>query len=231
MKTKKSDQANLEKKRSVFFQLGLLFALGIAFVAFEWQVAPRISDVAWDDPYDGISTEPIVVRTYPETPPPPAPPQMSFELEIVDVEVLDTELPDFYLLEGGSNNLLPTDGFSQTAIIEEVEPEIFNPTLVEVPAMFNGKPAEEAFREYIGQNLRYPQIAIDNEISGKVFVQFVIDHKGNVVDIHVIRGADPSLDNEALRLIKATSGMWTPGKQRNIPVKVRYTFPITFKIQ
>ena len=83
----------------------------------------------------------------------------------------------------------------------------------------------------MGKNLRYPQIAIDNGVFGKVFVQFVIDQKGNVIDLQVVRSADPLLDNEALRLIKSTSGMWTPGKQREQPVKVRYTFPITFRLQ
>ena len=231
METKKSVRADLEKKRSMFFQTGLLLALGIAFVAFEWQVAPRLSDVDWESPVavDGIPIEIPITR--PPDLPPPAPPQPSFELEIVDNTIDLGDIPNIMIDVEEGRNLLPMDGFTQTSLIVEVEPEIFDPFVLEEQALFNGKPAEDAFRSYIGQNLTFPQIAIDNGIFGKVFVQFVIDQRGNVVDVQVVRGVDPSLDNEALRLIKSTSGMWTPGKQSGKPVKVRYTFPISFQLR
>jgi len=231
METKKTDRANLEKKRSVFFQLGLLIALGLAFVAFEWQVTPRISDVVWDPlPMDFV-TEDIPIATFTPDPPPPAPPQAGFILEIVDNNVVLEGFPEInFNIENGIN-ILPTVEFAPTVIVEEDEPEIFCVTCVEEQALFNGKPAEEAFRNYVSQNLTFPQIAIENGISGKVFIQFVVDPNGNAVDIQVVRGVDPLLDNEALRLIKSTSGMWTPGKQRGKPVKVRYTFPIIFQLK
>ena len=230
METKKSNHANLEKKRSMFFQVGLLLALGFAFVAFEWQSAIRISDVKWDTPVPIDVVSIVVPITHPELPP-PTPPQPSFDLEIVDNTVELGDMPDIIFDVEKGSNILPTDGFSTTDIIIEVEPEVFDVGSVEIAAKFNGKPAEDAFRQYIGQNLKYPQLAIDNGIDGKVFVQFVIDHRGNVVDMKVVRSADPSLEGEALRLIGSTSGMWTPGKQHGKPVKVRYTFPITFKLQ
>ncbi|MDR1156072.1 MAG: energy transducer TonB [Bacteroidales bacterium] len=228
METKKSDRVNLEKKRSMFFQVGLLLALGVTFVAFEWQVAPRLSDVAWDSPTPPVDDAVYMIRTFSE----PPPPQVSLDLTIVDYTIDVGDMPHIIFdAESGGENILPTGVFAQTEIVIEVEPEVFNPALVEVQPLFNGKPAEEAFRDYISQNLKYPQIAIDHGISGKVFVQFVVDTNGNTVDVQVVRSADASLDNEALRLIRKTSGMWTPGKQRNEPVKVRYTFPITFRLQ
>jgi len=150
------------------------------------------------------------------------------QLEIVpnDVDLGDIQIVIFIADDWGSNILTP---FKETVIETVVEDEIF--TIVEDMPTFKGKTAEEGFREYISQNLKYPQTAIDNGIFGKVFVQFVIDQKGNVIDLQVVRSADPLLDNEALRLIRSTSGMWTPGKQRKEPVKVRYTFPITFRLQ
>jgi protein TonB len=230
METKKSDRANLDKKRSMFFQAGLLLALGLAFAAFEWQVAPRISDVEWTT-VTSADTEWIMPSTTQPAVPPPAPHRPNFELEIVDESVDIGDLPDIIFNVETGSNILPTDGFSTTSLIDEVEPEIFDVGIVEERALFNGYPAEQAFRDYISQNLSYPQIAIDNGIFGKVFVQFVVDQKGNAVDVQVVRGVDPSLDNEALRLIKSTSGMWTPGRQRGNPVKVRYTFPISFRLQ
>ena len=230
MEKKKSDRANLEKKRGMFFQVGLLFALGLALVAFEWQVALRISDVQWDTVTPADVDEFLIARTFPENPPLPAPPHISFELEIVDNDVDIGHVPIFiFNADGEGYNILTTVNLTATAIDDEDEDIIFSP--IEAAALFNGKPAEDAFREYITQNLSYPQIAVDNGIFGKVFVQFVIDQKGNVIDLQIVRSADPLLDNEALRLIKSTSGMWTPGKQREKPVKVRYTFPIIFRLQ
>jgi len=230
METKKSDRANLEKNRSMFFQVGLLLALGLAFVAFEWQSAPRISDVIWEPVIMDVEITEIPITTTP-APPPPPPPQPAFELEIVDYAVDIGDLPDIIFNVDGGYNILPTDLFAQSSLFFEDEPDIFDVALVEEKALFNGKPVEEAFRNYVIQNLTFPQIAIENYISGKVFIQFVVDQNGNAVDVQVVRGVDPSLDNEALRLIKSTSGMWTPGKQRGKPVKVRYTFPIIFKLQ
>jgi len=231
METKKTDRANLEKKRSMFFQLGLLVALGLSFVAFEWQVTPRISDVVWDQfPIDFVSIDIPITFTVP-TPPPTAPPQSGFILEIVDNNVVIDDFPDIIFNIENGYNILTTVGFATTDIVEEDEPEIFCVSCVEEQALFNGNTVEEAFRNYVSQNLTFPQIAIDNGISGKVFVQFVVDPKGNAVDVKVVRGIDPLLDNEALRLIESTSGMWTPGKQRGKPVKVRYTFPVTFQLE
>ena len=230
METKKSDHANLEKKRSMFFQVGLLLVLSFVLAAFEWQATLRISDVEWEIsfPVDGIPIEIPVTR--PDLPP-PAPPLPSFELDIVDntIDVGDVSEIMFDIERGF--NILSTDIFEQISLQEEVEPEIFDPLLLEEQALFNGKPAEEAFRSYIAQHLKYPQIAIDNGIFGKVFVQFVVDQKGNIIDVQVARGIDPLLDNEAIRLIKTTSGLWSPGEQHGKPVKVKYTFPILFQLR
>ena len=230
METKKSNRANLEKKRSVFFQVGLLLALGFALAAFEWQSAAHVSTFATGNSlfYDA-SEDIIITRTFTQPPPPPpAPPQPSFELEIVD-DTFDVGDAFSEINWESGNNIISAEDFGTVTIKEEDEDAIFD--IVESAPVFNGKMAEIGFREYIRDNMHYPQIAIDNGISGKVLVQFVVDQKGNVVDVQLIRGVDASLDNEALRLIKASSGMWVPGKQREKPVKVRFTFPIVFRLQ
>ena len=232
MKTKKSNRANLENKRSMFFQAGLLIALGVAFAAFEWQMAPRISDVVWETPHNDDVTEWMVPQTIQPALPQPALPRFTFDLEIVDNNVDLGDMPEILMnVENGFNILSIVDFTSATIEIDTTERIIFDPFLVEESALFNGKPPEETFREFMGQNLKYPQIAAENAISGRVFVQFVVNQQGNVIDIQVIRNVDPLLDNEAMRLIQSTSGMWTPAKQRQKPVKVRYVFPIMFKLQ
>ena len=98
--------------------------------------------------------------------------------------------------------------------------------VVEEMPSFQGQ-GQEGFKSYISQNLRYPDQAADNGISGKVYVQFVVNSKGNVVDAVVIRSVDPALDKEAIRIVMS-SPSWAPGKQRGKNVKVQFTFPINF---
>ncbi len=87
-----------------------------------------------------------------------------------------------------------------------------------------------AFQAWIQRNLRYPEIAVENGISGRVFVKFAVNTEGKVVDAKVVRGVDPALDKEALRVINS-SPKWDPGKQRGKPVKVQFTFPVVFILQ
>ncbi len=114
---------------------------------------------------------------------------------------------------------------NQTTKIEQDKPVFF---VVEEMPQFPG--GEEALMQYLASNIKYPKIAHENGIQGKVFVQFIIDETGKVTEPKILRGVDPSLDQEALRVI---SGMpdWKPGKQRNRNVKVNYTLPIYFSLQ
>ena len=94
---------------------------------------------------------------------------------------------------------------------------------------FQGK-EQDHFRVFIQENLKYPVIAQKNGISGRVFVQFDINSKGEVANAIVVRGADPELDKEALRVVNS-SPKWEPGIEAGKPVIVRYTFPIVFALQ
>jgi protein TonB len=84
--------------------------------------------------------------------------------------------------------------------------------------------------KFLGKNIKYPTISQENGVSGKVIVQFVVNKDGSVVDPVVVRSVDPYLDKEALRVI-STMPKWKPGKQRGKPVRVRYTVPVTFRLQ
>ena len=110
--------------------------------------------------------------------------------------------------------------------IEEKGEEIYFE--VDVMPKFQGK-EQNHFRVFIQKNLKYPEIAQKNGISGKVFVQFDVNAKGNVTNVVIVRGVDPSLDQEALRVVKS-SPKWEPGVEEGKPVIVRYSFPIVFAL-
>lgn len=87
-----------------------------------------------------------------------------------------------------------------------------------------------ALMQWLGSNMKYPTIAAENNVQGRVIVQFVVEKDGSITDVHVAKSVDPSLDKEASRVVKAMP-KWIPGKQNGSAVRVKYTVPVTFKLQ
>ena len=84
--------------------------------------------------------------------------------------------------------------------------------------------------KYPSENTQYPVVAQENGVQGRVTVQFVVEKDGSISDVHVLRGVDPSLDKEAVRVVKSMP-RWTPGKQNGITVRVNYRVPVLFRLQ
>ena len=113
---------------------------------------------------------------------------------------------------------------------EEEEPEeqeIFQ-VVEQMPEYPDGGMA--GLMKYLSGAIRYPAIAAENGVQGRVTVQFVVNRDGSIVDAQVVRGVDPYLDKEALRVINSMP-KWKPGMQRGKPVRVRYTVPVNFRLQ
>ncbi len=227
MELKKSEKANLEKRKAVFFQLGLVIALSLSLIAFEWTSGGLGSNEYATGDQEQVEEEmiPITRQKPPEPPKPVEPPKVTEMLNIVDDDVqLDDELQldDF---EVDQETEVEIKEYEEEE--EADDAEIF--FIVEDMPSFQGK-GQDGFRTYIANNLKYPEIAAENGISGKVFVRFVVEPDGSVTHVEVIRGVDPALDAEAVRVVKS-SPKWAPGKQRGKPVRVSFTFPISFVLQ
>ena len=108
----------------------------------------------------------------------------------------------------------------------EEENKVFE--IVEQQPLFPGGPA--ALMKYLSENTKYPVVAQENGVQGRVTVQFVVEKDGSISDVHVLRGVDPSLDKEAVRVVKSMP-RWTPGKQNGITVRVNYRVPVLFRLQ
>jgi protein TonB len=210
MEVKKNPHANLELKRGSFMWMGMLFALAVVLVAFEWKIFDKVASTMGDLNLEMVEEE-IIPQSIATPPPPPPPPQATTVIEIVDDEEeieeeleLDMEVDQHTEIE-----------FIESAVEEVAEEEIF--TIVEDMPSFPG--GEEALFKYLAQNIKYPQIAKEAGITGRVFVNFVIDKEGNVTDVKVLRGIGGGCDEEAVRVVK-NMPKWSPGKQRGKPVKV-----------
>ncbi|MEJ6734100.1 MAG: energy transducer TonB [Flavobacteriales bacterium] len=221
MEPKKNPKFDLEKKRGLFIQIGLATALLIVLGAFEYrtyeQSAASLGDITLEADW-----EEEIEATFREKKPPPPPPPPPEVIEIVedDVEIEEVEIED-------------TESDEDTEIVEEEEEtdEIF--MIAEDMPMFKGCSddlcTQGEILKYIARNTKYPAIAKENNITGRVFVGFVVDKTGSVTGVKILRGVDKYLDAEALRVVKSMP-KFSPGRQRGKPVKVQYNIPITFKL-
>jgi protein TonB len=227
MEPKKSKKADLENKKGIFLQIGLVVVLGIILAAFEWSTRPNMESTLGELADMDLEEEiiPITRQQDVKPPPPPPPPKVADVLNIVEDDV---EIEDELIIEDAEADQNMEIEIVEFEEEEEVaEEEVF--FIVEDMPSFQGK-GQEGFREWIAKNLRYPEIAAENGISGKVYVQFAVNSKGEVVDAVVVRGVDPALDKEAVRVV-TSSPKWSPGRQRGKAVKVQFTFPINFVLQ
>lgn len=228
MECKKNDKVNLEKRKGVFFQLGLVITLSLILIGFEW-TSSGLSENQFDTGEGDVIDEEIIPVTRQEKPEPktlPKPPKVTEVLNIVENDVtIENELilDD---LESDQDEVVQILDFDM-ADEEEEEAEIF--FIVEDMPSFKGK-GLNGFRNWVMKNLNYPEIAAENGISGTVYVMFVVEPSGLVNKVTIMRSVDPSLDKEAIRVVK-TSPKWTAGKQRGKPVRVAFTFPIKFVLQ
>ena len=228
METKKSKKADLEKKRNTFFLIGLVLALGSTFLAFEWKAKPSAAESLGILQSKEVEEEIIPITREPEVkPPPPPPPQVVEVLNIVENDVeIDEELK-IDDSEADDKTIIDIQPVLQTNEEEEVaEDEIFY--FAEDPAEFPG--GDRALYKYINDAVKYPVIAQENGIQGKVYVKFVVNEQGAVSDAQILRGVDESLNQEALRVINSLPN-FRPGKQRGKPVKVYYNAVINFQLE
>jgi protein TonB len=224
MGKKKSEKADLEGKKGIFFQIGLVIVLFITLIAFEW--TSRIQAVSSLGTVVNMNlTEEIIPITRQQEVAPPPPPALPKVTDVLNIVNDDVQIKDELIVEDAeSDQQMEIDIVEFSEGEEVLDEEIF--FVVEDMPSFLGK-GQEGFREWIARNLKYPETAAKKRIGGRVYVQFAVNSKGEVVDAVVIKGVDPALDQEALRVIMS-SPKWEPGRQRGKPVKVQFTFPINF---
>ena len=228
MEIKKSPKADLEGKRTTWLLVGFVVILSALFITFEW--TDRDKKVSTDSGIADINFEeemiPITEQEQKPAPPPPEAPKVEEVLEIVKN---DAQVEESTIEASEETGKAVEVKYVAPPVVQEEEPEeqqIFQ--VVEEMPEFPGGMAE--CLKFLGKNIKYPTISQENGVQGKVIVQFVVNKDGSIVDPVVVRSVDPYLDKEALRVIKMMP-KWKPGKQRNKPVRVKYTVPVTFKLQ
>ena len=225
MQIKKSQQASLEDKKIVYVLMGFIFVLSLCYIALEWTEKEVTKYEVVDEDFL-IEDEVEIQQTTQETPPPPPPPVVQ-EVEVLNVVEDDVETESIEISTEDNKEEVVIAAPVEAPEEEEEEEVVF--VVVESMPEFPG--GQQALFKYLGDNVKYPVIAQENGIQGRVICQFVVNKDGSIVDIEVVRsGGDPSLDKEAVRVIKSMP-KWKPGKQRGKPVRVKFTLPVNFKLQ
>ena len=229
MEIKKSEKANLENKKLLFVEIGLVISLAITLFAFEW-TSTETEVAMLEDTQELVLEEEIIPITQEAPPPPPAAPKipvLSDQIDIVDDEI---EVDDDLFMNLEDDSSLGVEIMDYVEVEEEVvEEEAIPFQLVEEKPSFNGGDANQ-FSKWVNSRLVYPEIAKENGVQGRVTLQFTVEKDGTVTKVKVLRGVDPSLDKEAVRVV-SMSPKWKPGKQRDRAVPVTYTFPVIFQLR
>ena len=226
MQLKKSQKASLEDKKVVYVLMGFVFVLSLCYVALEW-TEKEVTKYEVADMEFTFEEEVEIQQTTQETTPPPPPPPVQ-EVEVLNVVEGDVETESIEINTEDDKDVEVVIAAPVEAPVEEEEEEV---VFVVVETMPESPGGQQALFKYLSENVKYPVIAQENGIQGRVICQFVVNKDGSIVDVEVVRsGGDASLDKEAVRVIKSMP-KWKPGKQRGKAVRVKYTVPVNFRLQ
>lgn len=228
MELKKSPKADLENKKGLYLEIGLVSILVVCLVAlnikdYDMDAIEISQRTAMDE------IEDVIIQTSEDTPPPPPPeqPEVVTELTVVeDDAVIENELG---IVDMGDNQNKAQEEVVKVVVeeeVEEVEEEIF--TVVENDPEFPG--GMEALYKYLASNIKYPNLAKENNITGRVYVTFVVEKDGSIANPRILRDIGGGCGAEAIRVVKAMP-KWKPGKQRGKAVRVQFNLPVSFNLQ
>lgn len=230
MEAKKSPKADLEKRKGLFLEIGLVTILALCLFAFnmksyDQKEVESIQRTAIDE------VDEVIMNTQEqETPPPPEPevPDVVTEVNIIDNDAESEH--ELGIIDMGDDANKQQETFvpievTAAPVEEEVE-EIFQ--FVEEQASFPG--GDEALYKYLYANIKYPDLAVANNIEGKVYVQFVVEKDGRISNVVVKRDIGAGCGDEAKRVIQSLP-KWNPGKQRGKAVRSYFTLPVSFTLK
>jgi protein TonB len=225
MEKRKTEKADLENKKGLFLQIGLVVTLAVVLAAFEWKSYDAVQIESFRTV--SVEEEEVVINTEtpPPPPPPPPPPDVTTELEIVaDDAIIENEIEINVEVDDRAHIEVWV-----APVIEEEElgDEVFEFHVIEDKPGFPG--GDAALLEWLGKNIGYPTIARESGIHGTVYLQFVVDRDGSITDIRIVRDIGGGCAEAAVQGVRRMP-KWTPGKQRGNPVRVQYTLPVRFTL-
>jgi len=221
METKKNKKFDLEPKRKIFFFYGLIISMLVVLFAFNNAKEVESYDLSTTtlNPSD-VEDIYLPPSTSIPKPPPPPPPIKIFNTIVIVENTSELPEPDFTFLE-------PDAPIPEPIRIVEKEPEDVIQFFPEQLPTFPG--GMQSLNSWLSRNIKYPDTAAKIGVSGRVYLNFIVDKDGSISNVTVIRSPDKLLEEEATRLI-ASMPKWKPGLQNGKPVRVSYNIFVTFQL-
>ena len=226
MELKKSKKADLEKSISTFFSIGLIIALSLSLIAFEWSNEPNrnpLISIGDGGPIDIDILPPSTIQEKQKVEMPSIPPE-TFTIEEDHIKIDD-------FIDWGTDIIRETDSLIISIPQPDDEPDVPEEYYIipgEMPTFKNGN--LQSFVIWAQKNLDYPSLAAENGVEGKVYLEFIVEKDGALSHVQVLKGPDQALNNEALRVIR-TSPKWAPGKHNGFAVRVKCSMMVNFVLQ
>ncbi len=224
MESRKTSKADLESKKALFFEIGLVIALALVFVSFNYKSYEKRTVTLVQRKADNTTEEIVPITEQKVKPPPPPPPKTVTQIKIVSNNVkVNTDVD------------IDVEANMNTKVAEYVPPEeedvipeqhIFM-VVEQMPAFPGG---QGALMKYLAEHIKYPELAKESGIQGRVFINFVVEPDGSIDQVKVLRGIGGGCDEEAVRVVKSMPN-WIPGKQRGKPVRVSFNLPVKFALE
>lgn len=233
MELKKSKKANLENKKSYFYEIGLILSLAAVIAMFSWSQSERVIEVVETTAPAAVETEMVEV-TIQEDRRPPAPERAQAVTlsEILNVVKNDAKIENtLNILDLDVTTEIAVDvtkfggNYTGEQIVDEEEPVI----IAETMPTFQGGDVN-SFARWCQRNMKYPPQSQDNGSSGRVMLQFVVERDGSVSNVTILRGVDRYINAEAIRVVESAP-KWKPGENRGRPVRVYVNVPINFVLE
>ena len=226
MEIKKSPKADLQNKRGLLLEIGLIISLGLVILAF-WYTPKERTIEKFDQEVVVIEEDLTEITRQDQKPPePPKKVEVKVIADLLEVVTNDTKITtevDFTEFDDD------VEIVQQVAVKEEAIEDDQPLLIAETMSSFQGGDLN-TFRAWVQQNVKFPQIALENGIQGRVVLSFVIEKDGRLTNIQVLQTPDRSLSEEAIRVL-SKSPKWSPGKQRNQVVRVKNTLLVDFRAQ
>ncbi len=233
---RKTTHADLEHKRSIFFEVGFIISLAIVLLLMElnFKTAPVKQSLVNEE--INLEQEMIPITRQEERLLPP--PKILQAVDVIHIVDDDVEIEEELEIFDSETNQDQEVEFVEITFEELEEENEEDPIFIVVEEMPIFRPdicntstqGNVELMKYVGRTIQYPAVAAENSIQGKVYVTFVVSPSGQVTNVQISRGVHPALDKEAIRVVNNLP-VFSPGKQRGKPVRVQYSIPIRFVLQ
>ncbi len=224
MNSIKTPKADLERKKTTFFLIGLVFSLLLAYFAINIKSYEKQKVTLMQQQVENTPEEMVPITEQKVKPPPPPPPKTVTQIKIVSNDV---KIDDNVDIDVGANMNTKVEEYTPPVQEEDVQQQ---PVFVVVEQMPHFPGGEKALMKYLATHIKYPALAKESGIQGRVFINFVVEPNGKIDHVKVLRGIGGGCDEEAVRVVEGMP-RWVPGRQRGKPVRVSFNLPIKFTLE